>query len=120
MLNCVILIGRLCSDPRLSYTPSGKPTARITLAVDRGRKDANGKNEADFIRCSFWDKQAELVANYLQKGRKVAVEGRLRIDESEQQDGTRKQYVEVVCSHVEFLDKPKSDTNGDTDAPWDK
>jgi single-strand DNA-binding protein len=80
--------------------------ARFTLAVDRGRKNAQGEKETDFIRCSTWNKQAELVSNYLQKGRLIAVEGSLRINEVEQ-EGQRRQYVEVVCDRVTFLDKGK-------------
>lgn len=107
MYNRVILIGRLTRDPELKYTPSGAPVARFSLAVDRGRKNQQGEKETDFIRCSTWNKQAELVSSYLQKGRLVAVEGSLRIDEVEQQDGQRRQYVEVICSTVRFLDKGK-------------
>lgn len=107
MFNRVILIGRLTRDPELKYTPSGAPVARFSLAVDRGRKNQQGEKETDFIRCSTWNKQAELVSNYLQKGRLVAVEGSLRIDDVEQQDGQRRQYVEVVCNTVRFLDKGK-------------
>ncbi len=105
--NRVILIGRLTRDSELKYTPSGTPVTRFTLAVDRGRKNQQGENEADFIRCSTWAKQAESVAGYVQKGRLVAVEGSLRIDEVEQKDGQRRQYVEVVCNSVRFLDRGK-------------
>ncbi len=107
MFNRVILIGRLTHDPELKYTPSGTPVARFSLAVDRGRKNQQGEKETDFIRCSTWNKNAELVSNYLQKGRLVAVEGSLRIDVVEQQDGQRRQYVEVVCNTVRFLDRGK-------------
>lgn len=106
MLNRVILIGRLTRDPELRYTPNGTPVTRFTLAVDRGRKNQQGEKETDFIRCSTWSKQAEIVANYVQKGRLVAVEGSLRINEVEQ-DGQRRQYVEVVCNTVQFLDRGK-------------
>lgn len=120
MYNRVTLIGRLTKDPILSYSGNGTPIAKFTLAVDRGTKDQQGNKQTDFIRCSTFKTQAELVANYLQKGRLVLVEGSLRIDEVDQSDGSRKQYVEVVCNAVRFLDRAKSDTNGDTDAPWDK
>lgn len=112
MYNRVILIGRLTRDPELKYTQGGSPVARFSLAVDRGRKNQQGEKETDFIRCSTWNKQAELVANYLQKGRLVAVEGSLRIDDVEQQDGQRRQYVEVVCNAVRFLDKGKDQMSG--------
>lgn len=112
MYNRVILIGRLCADPELKYTQGGTPVARFSLAVDRGRKNQQGEKETDFIRCSTWNKQAELVVSYLQKGRLVAVEGSLRIDVVEQQDGQRRQYVEVVCNSVRFLDRGKDQSDG--------
>ena len=109
-MNRIILIGRLTRDPDMRYTPGGTPVTRFTMAVDRGRKNSAGQKETDFIRCSTWSKLADLAGNYLQKGRLIAVEGKLRINESEE-DGQRRQYVEVVCDSVTFLDKAKDNTD---------
>ena len=117
MFNRVILIGRLTRDPELKHTPGGTPVTRFTLAVDRGRKNQQGEKETDFIRCCTWSKQAEVVANYLGKGRLVAVEGSLRINETEQADGQRRTYTEVVCNAVRFLDKSSSDGGQGQDVP---
>lgn len=112
MLNSVVLIGRLTKDPELRYIPSGKAVATLRLAVDRGTTNAQGEKETDFIDVVVWEKQAETVANYLQKGRLVALTGRLQIRQYETQDGQRREKAEVVANQVRFLDKaPDSGQN---------
>ncbi len=101
MLNRVILIGRLTRDPELRYTPKGTAVATFTTAVDR----KFNRNEADFIPVVTWNKLAELCANYLGKGRLVAVEGRLQVRSYETQEGQRRWVTEVVADEVRFLDK---------------
>ncbi|MHB9144001.1 MAG: single-stranded DNA-binding protein [Symbiobacteriia bacterium] len=112
MLNRIILIGRLTRDPELRYTPGGKAVANFTLAVDRGRSNPQGQKEADFIDIVVWEKQAETVSQYLNKGRLVAVEGRLQIRSYEAQDGTKRKAAEVVASTVQFLDAKKTPAAG--------
>lgn len=75
MMLKAIAIGRLCKDPDLRYTPGGKAVASIRLACDRSR----AKNETDFIMVICWEKQAETIANNLQSGRLIFVEGQLQI-----------------------------------------
>lgn len=107
MLNSVVLIGRLTKDPELRYTTTGKAVATLRLAVDRGTTNPQGEKETDFINVVVWDKQAETVANYLQKGRLVAVQGRLQIRQYETQEGQRREAAEVVANQfggVRFLD----------------
>jgi single-strand DNA-binding protein len=105
VLNTVVLIGRLTRDPELRYTQSGKAVATIRLAVDRGTTSPQGEKETDFIDVVIWDKQAETVANYLQKGRLVAIQGRLQIRQYETQEGQKREKAEVVANQVRFLDK---------------
>lgn len=112
MLNRIILIGRLTRDPELRYTTTGKAVASMRLAVDRGRPGPNGERETDFIDIVVWDKQAETCANHLQKGRLVAVEGRLQIRSYEAQDGQKRQAAEVVASSVRFLDRARQQAAG--------
>lgn len=112
MLNRIILIGRLTRDPELRYTPSGKAVAGFTLAVDRPRGGQSAEREADFIDIVVWDKQAEVCANHLGKGRLVAVEGRLQIRSYETQDGQRRKAAEVVASSVRFLDRARPQSAG--------
>jgi single-strand DNA-binding protein len=105
LLNHIVLIGRLTKDPELRYTPSGKAVATLRLAVDRGTTNPQGEKETDFIDVVVWERQAETVANYLQKGRLIAVQGRLQIRSYENQEGQRRERAEVVASQVRFLDR---------------
>jgi single-strand DNA-binding protein len=107
MLNRIILIGRLTRDPELRYTPSGVAVVHFTLAVDRGFSNQQGERETDFIDIVAWRKLAETVSNHLQKGRLVAVQGRLQIRTYDAQDGTRRKAAEVVADEVRFLDRPR-------------
>jgi single-strand DNA-binding protein len=104
-LNRVILIGNLTADPELRYTPGGTARVRFSIAVNRQFKDASGKfqEEATFVPIVVWGAQAENCANYLRKGRSIAVEGRLRIDSFENADGEKVRVTEVVASSVQFL-----------------
>lgn len=112
MLNSVVLIGRLTKDPELRYTQSGKAVATLRLAVDRGTTNPQGEKETDFIDVVVWERQAETVANYLQKGRLVAVQGRLQVRQYETQEGQRREKAEIVANSVRFLDSGR-DQGGD-------
>lgn len=104
MLNRVILIGRLCADPQLRYTPAGVAVTTFTLAVDRPFK-SNGKTEADFINIVTWRQLAETCANYLKKGRLTAVEGRMQVRNYTPNDSDKRVYVtEVIADNVRFLE----------------
>lgn len=106
MLNRVILIGRLTADPQLRYTQTGTAVVTFRLAVDRNRPNQQGERETDFIDVVAWQKLAETCANHLNKGRLVAVDGRLQIREYEY-EGQRRRTAEVVAETVRFLDWPK-------------
>jgi single-strand DNA-binding protein len=109
-LNHVVLIGRLARDPELRYTDSGTAVANFTIAVDR-RPKPDGSKDADFIRIVSWGKQSENCANYLAKGRLVAVDGRLQVRAYQGQYGQNHTSVEVVAENVQFL-SPKPAANG--------
>jgi single-strand DNA-binding protein len=107
-LNRVILIGRLTADPSLKYTPSGIPVANFTVAVDRNTApNAQGEREADFVPCVAWHQSAEFAANYLQKGRLVACDGRLQIRKYQDKDGQNRTFTEVVCERLQGLDRAR-------------
>ncbi len=108
-MNQVVLIGRLTRDPELRYTPNGIAVASFDLAVDRSVTNQQGERETDFIRIVAWQKQAELCANYLKKGRLVAVQGRLQIRNYETQDGQKRKSAEVVAGFVQFLDRARDE-----------
>ena len=103
-MNKIILIGRLVADPQLRYTQSGIAVTNFTLAVDRPFTNQGGEKETDFIDIVTWRKLAEVVANNLEKGRLVAVEGRLQIRSYEDQNGVRRKAAEIVADQVKFLD----------------
>lgn len=105
MLNKAILIGRLTADPELRYTQSGTAVANFRIAVDRPFTNQAGEREADFIPIVVWDKLAETCANYLNKGRLVAIEGRIQVRSYDAQDGSRRWVTEVVANDVRFLDR---------------
>lgn len=109
MLNRVILIGRLTADPELRYTPNGVAVARFSLAVNRPFTNQQGEREADFIDIVVWRQLAETCAQYLRKGRMVAVEGRLQIRTYENQEGRRVKVAEVVAENVRFLESMRRD-----------
>jgi len=114
MLNRVILIGRLVRDPEVEYgEQSGVARARMRIAVDRSRRNPEtNEREADFIDLVAWRNQAEFARQYLQKGRLVAVEGRLQIRSWEAQDGTRRVAAEVIVDSLQALDRPKEAADG--------
>lgn len=108
MLNRVVLIGRLVRAPELRYTPSGAAVCSFRIAVDRRWSNADGEREADFLDIVVWQKQAEACAKNLQKGRQVAVDGRLQTRSYEDRSGVRRRAVEVIAENVRFLDRPRN------------
>lgn len=114
--NKVILIGRVTQEPELRFTPSGKPVANFTLAVDSPRQNAKGEKEADFISIVAWQKLAEICAHYLTKGKLIAIEGRLQTRSYETQDGQRRKTYEVVASTMQMLDRAKAQTGSAQEA----
>ena len=113
-INQVILMGRLTRDPEQRTTTTGKIIVSFGLAVDRGGQD----DSADFFDITAWEKLGELVMQYLSKGRRVLVQGRLRQDSwDDKETGKKRSRVEVTASDVTFLDGPSSDSSGGGDSP---
>jgi single-strand DNA-binding protein len=109
MLNKVCLVGRLTRDPELRFVPgSGTPVSTFSIAVDRNFKNKQGDRDTDFISIVVWRKLAELCANYLSKGRLVAISGRLQSRSWEDETGKRRYITEVVADEVSFLDRGPS------------
>ena len=112
MFNRVILIGHLANDPELKYTPSGIAVSTFRVAVSRPFTNAQGERDADFIDVVAWRQTAEFAANYLGKGRLVAVEGRLQVRSYQTQDGSKRRVTEVVCDNLKALNRPKETDGG--------
>lgn len=113
MLNRVVLIGRLAVDPQLSYTQNGVAVTTFRIAVGRPFTNQQGDRETDFFPIVTWRKLAEACAHNLNKGRLVAVEGRLQSRSYQAQDGSTRWITEVVADNVRFLDWPKDDDGQD-------
>ena len=110
-INQVILLGRLTRDPEQRTTASGKNVVSFSIAVDRQSQD----DQADFFNITAWDKLGDLVMQYLSKGRRVLIQGRLRQDSWDDKDtGKRQSRIEVTASDVTFLDGPSGDNSGST------
>lgn len=108
-VNRVVLVGRLTRDPELRTTTTGKQVTDFSIAVDKRIKPTDGSPTADFFRVSAWGQTAEFVANYLTKGRLVAVDGRLQSRKYTDKDGNNREVVEVVADNVQGLDRPRDD-----------
>ena len=106
--NKVILAGNLTRDPELRYTPKGTAVARITLAVNRTFSSSEGgekKEEVSFVDVDIWGRQAEVIAQYMKKGRPLLVEGRLKQDTWEDKNTKQKQSkLKVVLESFSFID----------------
>lgn len=115
MLNHVSIMGRLARDPELRTTTSGKSVVSFTIATDRNRKDANGQNQTDWIRMTAWEKTAEFICKYFQKGSMIAIDGRLQSKTYQDKNGTNRTDMEVVVEEVNFVGA-KSASNADSNA----
>ena len=105
-INRVVLVGNLTRDPELRHTPSGTAVCSLRLAVNTRRKDgATGEwtEKPNYFDITVWGNQGENCAQYLAKGRPVAIDGRLEWREWEAQDGTKRQAVEIIADTVQFL-----------------
>ncbi|MBA3330893.1 MAG: single-stranded DNA-binding protein [Actinobacteria bacterium] len=105
-VNRVVLVGNLTKDPELRHTPSGMAVCKLRLAVNTRQKDgATGEwgEKPNYFDITVWGNQGESCAQYLSRGRPVAIDGRLDWREWDAQDGTKRQAVEVIADNVQFL-----------------
>ena len=100
--NRVILVGNLTRDPEIRYIPSGTPVCDIGLAVNDRRKNPNGEwvEETTFVDVTLWARTAEVAGEYLSKGSPVLIEGRLKLDTWEGNDGQKRSKLRVVCQRM--------------------
>lgn len=121
MINSVTLVGRLAADPELRYTPNGTAVTSFRLAVNRKRKNQDGERDADFIPCVAWSKLAEVIAEHAKKGKEVAIEGEIRQQSWETDEGEKRSKLEVYIKQLMFLRDPKAkvDPFADDGKPMD-
>lgn len=107
--NKVILVGNLTRDPQVRYTPGGTAVAEIGLAVNRSWFDKNSnsrKEETTFVDVTLWGRTAEVVSEYLTKGRPVLIEGRLQLDQwDDKESGQKRSKLKVVGENMTMLGK---------------
>ena len=106
-MNNVILMGRLTRDPELKYSQAGKAYCRFSLAVQR----EFNREEVDFINCLAFGKTAETIAEWLGKGRRIALQGRIQTGNYENKNGDKVSTFEVVADRFEFVDSARSETS---------
>ncbi|MBS3733502.1 MAG: single-stranded DNA-binding protein [Phycisphaerae bacterium] len=103
--NKVLLIGNLTRDPQLTYLPSQTPVTEIGLAVNRRWRGQDGeqREETCFVDCKAFGRQAEVLNQYMSKGRPLFIEGRLQLDTWEGKDGQKRSKHRVVIERFQFL-----------------
>ena len=106
-MNNVVLIGRLTKDPELKYSQAGKAYCRFTVAINR----EFNREEADFINCLAFGKTAETIAEWLGKGRRIALQGRIQTGSYQNSNGDTIYTTEVVADRFEFVDSARSETS---------
>ena len=107
-LNRMTAIGNLGADPEMRYTPNGNPVTSFNIAVSRSynTQDGERREETEWFRVVAWNQLAERCNQYLSKGQKVYVDGRLRTDRWEGRDGTPRTTIEIVAQNVVFMSRP--------------
>ena len=117
MLNAVAIMGRLARDPELRQTTTGKNVASFRIACDRGRRDANGQSQADWLDVVAWDRTAEFVCKYFQKGSLIVIDGRLQTRQYQDKNGQNRTAVEIVANNVNFGQSKESICHSTENAP---
>ena len=117
MLNVVVIMGRLAADPQLRQTTTGKSVASFRIACDRGRKDANGQSQADWLDVVAWDRTAEFICKYFQKGSLIVIDGRLQTRQYQDKNGQNRTAVEIVANNVNFGSSKESICPSTENAP---
>ncbi|MEK5331530.1 single-stranded DNA-binding protein [Lysinibacillus sp. FSL W8-0992] len=115
MINRVVIVGRLTADPELRYTPSGIASCKFRVAVNRPFKN-EGEQQADFIPCMAWRKNAENLANFMKKGNLIGLEGKIQTGSYEGQDRKRVFTTDAVADSIQFLE-PRNSTGGSQSTP---
>jgi single-strand DNA-binding protein len=117
-LNKVQLIGNLTKDPELRQTPNGSSVCSFTVATNLTWKDANGQKQdkAEFHNIVTWGKLAEICNQYLQKGKKVYLEGRLQTRDWEAEDGSKRYKTEVVAENMIMLSQANSNYDSNSNS----
>ena len=110
-MNNISLIGRLTGTPELKHIQSGKAYVKFSIAVDRQFVKQGEERQADFINILAWDKTAEFICKYFEKGRRMALTGRIQTGSYKDKDGNTRYTTDVVAENVEFCDSKGNNTD---------
>ena len=108
-MNKVIMTGRTTANLELKSTPSGTSVVEFSIAVNRTFKNANGERESDFFNCVAYNKTAELISKYVNKGDQLGIEGRLQTRNYTNKEGRKVYITEIIVENVEFLQTKRQD-----------
>ncbi|MDX1681736.1 MAG: single-stranded DNA-binding protein [Phycisphaeraceae bacterium] len=113
-LNKVMLMGNLTRDPELRHLPSNTPVVNIGVAINRTWRNQDGEQqeETTFVDCECFGRRAEVINQYLRKGRPVYLEGRLKLDQWQDRDGNNRSKLKVIVENFEFIDSRGGDAGG--------
>lgn len=105
-VNKVLLIGRLGGDPEVRYAPSGNAVANFSMATNRSYKDKDGnqQEQTEWHRIVAWSRLAEFAKQYLHKGMRVYIEGRLQYREWQDQNGVKRNVTDVIANDIQMLE----------------
>lgn len=107
-MNKLIITGRLCRDPEVKAIGENNMVAKFTVAVNRNYKDKDGNRPADFIPCEAFGKTAEFISNYVNKGRLVEVDGEMRVDQYQNEEGENRTFTKCHVNSLNVLDSAKT------------
>ena len=110
-LNRVLLMGNLTRDPELRYLPSNTPVVNLGLAINRRWRNQQGEQqeETTFVDCEAYGRTAEVINQYLRKGRPIFIDGRLRLDQWQDREGNNRSRLKVIVESFEFVDSRSGD-----------
>ena len=107
-MNKLVITGRLTSDPEVKAIGENNMVAKFTVAVNRNYKDKDGNRPADFIPCEAFGKTAEFISNYVTKGRLVEVDGEMRVDQYQNEEGENRTFTKCHVNSINVLDSAKT------------
>lgn len=111
MLNQVVMVGRLTSNPEVVYAGDEKEKSQITIAIPRSYKNADGEYETDFVDCILWGGVATNTAEYCKKGDLIGIKGRIQTNNFETNNGDKRKITQVIAEKITFLSSNKSYNN---------
>lgn len=109
-MNKITILGRFVENPTIAYTKSNKAILKSTIAVNRNFKNTDGQYDADFIRIIAFDKKAETIAQYFDKGSRILISGRLQTGSYDDKDNKKKYTTDVIVEEIDFIETRKENS----------